>query len=68
MVYANEADVLNIALFGQIAKQWREENSDKKGNIRDYVTLNELNCLSNMENINAVLINDYISQKDRLVK
>ena len=68
LVYANEADVLNVALFGKTAKQWREANLDKKGNIRDYASINELICLSNMENINAVLINDGISQSDRLVK
>ncbi len=68
LVYANEADVLNVALFGKTAKQWREANPDKKGNIRDYASINELICLSNMENINAVLINDGISQSDRLVR
>ena len=68
LVYANEADVLNVALFGRTAKEWREANPDKKGNIRDYASINELICLSNMENINSVLINDGISQSDRLVK
>ena len=68
IIYAEEADVLNVALFGITAKQWREENPDSKGNIRDYASLNELICLSNMENINAVLINDGVSQKDRLIK
>ena len=68
LVYANEADVLNVALFGKTAKEWRDANPDKKGNIRDYSSINELICLSNMENINAVLINDGISQSDRLVK
>lgn len=68
LVYANEADVLNVALFGKTAKEWRDDNPDKKGNIRDYSSINELICLSNMENINAVLINDGISQSDRLVK
>jgi len=67
-VYANEADVLNIALFGITAKEWRDKNSDLKGNIRDYATINELICLSNMENINAALINEGVSQRDRLVK
>jgi hypothetical protein len=67
-VYANEADVLNVALFGITAKQWRETNPDLKGNVRDYATINELICLSNMENINAVFINDNISQKERLQK
>ena len=68
IIYAEEADVLNVALFGITAKQWREKNPDSKGNIRDYASLNELICLSNMENINAVLINDGVSQKDRLIK
>ena len=66
--YAEEADVLNVALFGMTAKQWREANPDLKGNIRDYATINELICLSNMENINAVLINDGMPQGERLVK
>jgi hypothetical protein len=57
-----------VALFGMTAKQWRDENSDLKGNIRDYASINELICLSNMENINAVLINDGFSQKERLIK
>lgn len=68
VVYASEADVLNIALFGKTAKQWRDENPEKKGNIRDYASINELICLSNMENINAVLIRDEIPQKERLLK
>jgi len=68
IVYASEADVLNMALFGKTAKQWRDENSEKKGNIRDYASINELICLSNMENINAVLIQDKIPQNERLVK
>jgi len=67
-VYANEADVLNVALFGVTAKQWRESNPDLKGNIRDYATINELICLSNMENLNAVFINENMLQSERLVK
>ena len=55
-------------MFGMTAKQWREANPELKGNIRDYATINELICLSNMENINAVLINDGISQRERLLK
>ena len=66
--YAEEADVLNVALFGKTAKQWREEHPDLKGNIRDYASMNELICLSNLENINAVLINEQIPQTERLVK
>ena len=68
MKYAEEADVLNVAMFGMTARQWREANPDLKGNIRDYATINELICLSNMENINAVLINDGMPQGERLVK
>jgi len=55
-------------MFGMTAKQWRETNPDLKGNIRDYATINELICLSNMENINAVLINDGMPQGERLIK
>ena len=68
IIYAEEADVLNVAMFGMTAKQWREANPDLKGNIRDYATINELICLSNMENINSVLINDGVPQGERLVK
>jgi len=68
IIYAEEADVLNVAMFGMTAKQWREANPELKGNIRDYATINELICLSNMENINAVLINDGVPQNERLVK
>ena len=68
IIYANEADVLNVAMFGITAKQWREENPEKKGNIRDYATINELICLSNMENLNAVFIDQGIPQKERLIK
>ena len=68
IIYAEEADVLNVAMFGMTAKQWREDNPDLKGNIRDYATINELICLSNMENINAVLINAGVPQGERLVK
>ena len=66
--YADEADVLNIAMFGMTARQWREQNPDKKGNIRDYASINELICLSNMENLNAVFINDGMPQSERLIK
>ena len=68
IIYAHEADVLNVALFGMTAKQWRESNPDLKGNIRDYATVNELICLSNMENINAVFIEQGMTQPERLVK
>jgi len=67
-VYANDADVLNMALFGITAKEWRDANPDLKGNIRDYATINELICLSNMENLNAVFINDGLQQKERLIR
>ena len=68
IIYANEADVLNVAMFGVTAKQWREANPDLKGNIRDYATINELICLSNMENLNAVFIEQGMTQSERLVK
>ena len=68
IIYANEADVLNVALFGMTAKQWRDKNPDLKGNIRDYASINELICLSNMENLNAVFINENIPQTERLIK
>lgn len=68
IIYANEADVLNMALFGVTAKLWREQNPKLKGNIRDYASINELICLSNMENINAVLISEGVNQMERLVK
>ena len=68
IIYAEEADVLNVALFGMTAKTWREAHSDLKGNIRDYASINELICLSNMENLNAVFINQSIPQGERLIK
>lgn len=68
IIYANEADVLNVAMFGMTAKQWRGANADKKGNIRDYATINELICLSNMENLNAVFIDQGLPQSERLIK
>ena len=68
VIYANKADVLNMALFGKTAKQWRDENPDLKGNIRDYASINELICLSNMENLNAVFIDQCMPQSERLIK
>lgn len=68
VIYANEADVLNVAMFGMTAKEWRETNPELKGNIRDYATVNELICLSNMENLNAVFIEQKMPQGERLVK
>lgn len=68
IIYANEADVLNMALFGMTAKEWRDKNKDKDGNIRDYADINELVCLSNLENINSIFINEGISQSERLIK
>jgi hypothetical protein len=67
-VYANEADILNVALFGKTAKQWRDENPKEKGNIRDYANVSQLVCLANLENLNAVFINDGLEQSDRLLK
>jgi len=68
LVYATEADVLNMALFGITAKEWRDNNPDKKGNIRDYADISQLVCLSNLENLNAHFINEGISQPERLVR
>ncbi|TAH02450.1 MAG: KilA-N domain-containing protein [Sphingobacteriales bacterium] len=68
IIYASEADVLNVALFGTTAKQWRDTNPSLKGNMRDYAGINELICLSNMENINAVFINEGLQQSERLFK
>lgn len=72
-VYASEADILNMALFGKTAKQWREDTStdsasDKKGNIRDFANVSQLVCLANLENLNAVFINDGLPQSERLLK
>lgn len=68
IIYADEADVLNIAMFGMTAKTWREKNPTLRGNIRDYATINQLICLSNMENLNAVFINEGMPQDVRLLK
>jgi len=68
MIYASEADVLNMALFGMTAQDWRLANPDAKGNMRDYATINQLICLSNMENLNSVFINENIPQSERLLK
>lgn len=65
--YASEADILNLALFGTTAKEWRANNSDKKGNIRDYATIEQLIVLSNLENLNAEFIRQGLPQKDRLI-
>lgn len=67
-VYANEADVLNVALFGMTAREWREKNPDKKGNIRDYAEVSQLVCLSNLENLNAYLIDRGLSQRERIIE
>lgn len=67
-VYANEADLLNVALFGITAKEWREQNPEAKGNIRDEATLEQLVVLSNMESINALLIQKEITQSERLIE
>ena len=68
IVYAEEADVLNMALFGMTAKQWRDKNAEKEGNIRDYANINELICLANLENINSIYINEGAKQSERLIK
>ena len=67
-VYANEADLLNVALFGKTASQWRNENPNNKGNIRDHSTLEQLIVLSNMESINALFIRQGLSQSERLIQ
>jgi hypothetical protein len=68
VVYANEADLLNVALFGITAKEWRDSNPKKSGNIRDYATLEQLVVLSNMESINALLIRQGLPQSERLTQ
>ncbi len=68
VVYANEADVLNVALFGMTAREWRDKNPGSKGNIRDYADVSQLICLSNLENLNAYLIDRGISQRERLAE
>ncbi|MBQ4584387.1 MAG: KilA-N domain-containing protein [Bacilli bacterium] len=65
-IYAEEADVLNMALFGKTAKEWRIDNPELEGNIRDYASINELICLANLENLNSVFINDGLNQSIRL--
>ena len=67
-IYAEEADVLNMALFGMTAKEWRDKNPNLNGNIRDYATMNELICLANLENLNSVFINEGLKQSERLEK
>lgn len=67
-VYADEADVLNVALFGLTAKEWREQNPDSAGNMRDYADILHLVVLSNLENLNAEMINDGLAQNERLIK
>ena len=67
-VYASEADVLNMALFGQTAAQWRAANRGDKGNIRDHATSAQLVCLSNLENLNALFIGEGLLQAQRLTK
>jgi hypothetical protein len=67
-IYANEADILNVALFGITAKSWKEKNHKKEGNIRDYANVSQLVCLSNLENFNSLFIKEKMNQKDRLIK
>lgn len=68
IIYATEADVLNVALFGMTAKEWRDLNPELKGNIRDYASINELICLSNLENINALFINEGVNYSNLLIR
>lgn len=67
-VYANEADLLNVALFGITAREWRDRNNEKVGNMRDYATLEQLVVLSNLESINALLLDQGLTQPERLVQ
>lgn len=66
LIYSSEADLLNMALFGKTAQQWRDENPDKSGNMRDYANVSQLVCLANLENLNAHLIQQELTQKERL--
>ena len=68
IIYANEADVLNVAMFGMTASEWRNKNPECQGNIRNYASINELICLANLESLNAVFIKDSIPQSERLYK
>jgi hypothetical protein len=68
LVYATEADLLNMALFGKTAKQWRDENPDEKGNIRDFANVSQLVCLANLENLNAHFVKEGLKQPERLRK
>ncbi len=68
IIYSNEADILNIALFGMTAKQWKDKNSDKSGNLRDYLDVTQLVCLANIENLNALFIKEKLSQSERIIK
>ncbi len=67
-IYASEADILNMALFGKTAAQWRTENPDESGNLRDFANVSQLVCLANMENLNAVFINEGLEQNERLTR
>lgn len=67
-IYVSEADILNVALFGMTAKEWRESNSELKGNMRDYADISQLVCLSNLENLNAVFINEGMDATERIEK
>ncbi|MGI6394142.1 MAG: KilA-N domain-containing protein [bacterium] len=68
LVHASEADILNMALFGKTAKQWRNENTEEKGNIRDFANVSQLVCLANLENLNAHFIKEGLGQAERLRK
>ena len=68
LIYASEADVLNMALFGMTAGQWRDSHPGEKGNIRDYANVSQLVCLSNLENLNALFIQEQMPQAQRLRK
>ena len=67
-IYASEADLLNMALFGKAAAEWRTQNTDKKGNIRDYANVSQLVCLADLESLNALFINEGLTQAERLTR
>lgn len=68
IIYADEAEVLNVAIFGMTAKMWREQNPEQKGNTRDYASTDELTCLSNMERLSAVFVEQRLPQGERRLK
>ena len=68
IIYASEADVLNKALFGMTAKEWRDQNSEKEGNVRDYANVSQLVVLANLESLNSEFIKQELQQEERLIR